>query len=62
MAHHYAFAMKVAAKQEPEKPSLHHRLEGENRLNCTRTKPRNEDSMNTVAIASVKLARVATLK
>ena len=27
--------MKVAAKQEPDRPSLRHRLEGENRLNCT---------------------------
>ena len=34
MAHHYAFAMKVAAKQEPKRPSLRHiRLEGENRPN-----------------------------
>ena len=33
MAHHYAFAMKVVAEQEPERPSLYHRLEGENRPN-----------------------------
>ena len=33
MVHHYAFAMKVAAEQEPERPSLRHRLEGENRPN-----------------------------
>ena len=33
MVHQYAFAMKVVAKQEPERPSLHHRLEGENRTN-----------------------------
>ena len=33
MAHHYAFAMKVAVEQEPERPSLRHKLEGENRLN-----------------------------
>ena len=36
MVHQYAFAMKVAAKQEPERPSLHHRLEGENRPNRNR--------------------------
>ena len=29
MAHHYAFTIKVAAKQEPEIPSLRHMLEGE---------------------------------
>ena len=34
MAHHYAFTMKVAAEQEPERPSLCHRLEGEKRPNC----------------------------
>ena len=33
MAHHYALAMKVVAEQEPEIPSLHHRLEGENSPN-----------------------------
>ena len=33
MVHQYAFVMKVAAKQEPERPSLHHSLEGENRPN-----------------------------
>ena len=33
MVHQYAFAMKVAAKQEPERQSLHHRLEGENSPN-----------------------------
>ena len=33
MVHHYAFAMKVAAKQETERPSLRHRLQGENSLN-----------------------------
>ena len=31
MAHHYAFAMKLVAGQEPESPSLRHRLEGENK-------------------------------
>ena len=31
MAHHYALAMKVVAEQEPEDPSLRHRLEGENK-------------------------------
>ena len=36
MVHQYAFAMKVAAKQEPERPSLYHRLEGENRPNHNR--------------------------
>ena len=36
MVHQYAFAMKVASKQEPERPSLHHRLEGENRPNRNR--------------------------
>ena len=37
MAHHYVFAMKVVTEQEPERPSLRHRLEGEkrpNRANC----------------------------
>ena len=29
MVHHYAFAMKVEADQELERPSLRHRLEGE---------------------------------
>ena len=38
MVHHYAFTMKVAAEQEPKRPSLRHRLEGENSLN--RAKPR----------------------
>ena len=38
VAHHYAFAMKVAAEQEPERPSLRHKLEGENRPNSA--KPR----------------------
>ena len=33
MAYHYAFTMKVAAEQEPERPSLWHMLEGEKRLN-----------------------------
>ena len=33
MVHQYALAMKVAAKQEPERPNLHQRLEGENRPN-----------------------------
>ena len=28
MAHHYAFTMKVVVEQEPESPSLRHRLEG----------------------------------
>ena len=42
MAHHYAFAMKVAAKQEPERPSLPHRLEGENRPNHNRPNRRKE--------------------
>ena len=42
MAHHYAFAMKVAAKLQPEKTSLCHRLEGENRSNYTNPKPRNK--------------------
>ena len=34
MAHHYAFTMKVAAEQEPESPSLRHKLEGEE-SNCS---------------------------
>ena len=38
MAHHYAFMMKVAAKQELERPSLRHKLKGENRP--SRAKPR----------------------
>ena len=29
MVHHYAFTIKVAVEQEPESPSLHQRLEGE---------------------------------
>ena len=36
MAHHYAFAMKVAAEQEPKRPSLRHKLEGENRPHCAK--------------------------
>ena len=34
MAHHYAYLMKLAVEQELERPSLHHRLEGEKRPNC----------------------------
>ena len=33
IAHHYAFTMKVVAEQEPERPSLRHKLEGEKRPN-----------------------------
>ena len=33
MSHHYAFTMKVVVEQEPERPSLRHRLEGEKRTN-----------------------------
>ena len=42
MVHQYAFTMKVAAKQEPERPSLHHRLEGENRPNRNSPNHRKE--------------------
>ena len=35
MAHHYAFTMKVVAEQEPKRPSLRHRLEGEKKPNYT---------------------------
>ena len=40
MAHHYAFMMKVAAEQEPESPSLRHRLEGEEWNYCGKAEPR----------------------
>ena len=44
MAHHYALAMKVVAEQEPEDPSLRHRLEGENKAAENRaTKPRRRE-------------------
>ena len=47
MVHQYAFAMKVAAKQEPERPSLHHGLEGEKWPN--RRKESCEESHNKSA-------------
>ena len=42
MVHQYAFTMRVAAKQEPERPSLHHKLEGENRPNRNSPNRRKE--------------------
>ena len=54
MAHHYAFAMKVAADQEPQKPNLRHRLDGENSLNRT-TKSCNKAVKNR----TTKLRRTA---
>ena len=51
MAHHYAFAMKAAAEQEPESPSLRHRLEGEKRPNRTKLRRRkgHEEPRNKAA-------------
>ena len=46
MVHHYAFVMKVAAEQETERPSLCHRLEGENSLNRTKPQRRNKTAKN----------------
>ena len=45
MAHHYALAMKVVAEQEPEDPSLRHKLEGEK----SREESRNKATHNKAA-------------
>ena len=64
MAHHYALAMKVVAEQEPERPSLRHRLEGENRPN--HAKPRRaaqrsrEDARRTTQQATKNRAPMPT--
>ena len=46
MVHHYAFAMKVAAEQEPERLSLRHRLKGDNSLNRAKDTVRNRPDLS----------------
>ena len=55
MDHHYAFAMKVAAEQEPERPSLRHMLEGEKRT--VQTAERKIEPCNKAAKSRMQQSR-----
>ena len=63
MAHHYAFTMKVAAEQEPERPSLRHKLEGENSLNRANPQRKTQAEAQTSQLHTTQAgARIPQLR
>ena len=63
MVHHYAFAMKVATEQEPERPSLRHKLEGENSLNRANPQRKTQAEAQTSQLHTTQAgARIPQLR